>query len=572
MEKKDSPFGKLTKQQEDNAYLIAKTAEEMNLDPDLALAIGWAESRFLGGVSSAGARGLMQVMPENAPRLGLSVEDLDDPQKNVRAGLTILQQNLDRFKGNEILAIAGYNTRFKTGEKFAETKDPNDLPAATRAYLDEIDSFRPLQTAPVKPPTAAEQILEEREARGEAPQDEGMPPEDKALITGGLGAAKGVVELGLPKPESISFAEFNRARNNLLAAQSQLSQLERAAAQMPSSKEAQSALNAARSAVEAARQEVLTIQDQLKTKTVAPPAPPAPAPPAPPAQQLAASTVPSSAEDMHTRGIQGTTKETGITGRASQTTYNERTAQIARQQLAQQAALEKLGRQGIIDPAKALQLTEGISASTPSGILVDPEVRAALEQELAEKQAQQAQQQGKMETKEAQERMRREQELREAQRRVRESGAKVSEASQSAKKSAAMEEKVAAQQRKAQTAKELLAEAKKQYRGPLSDIGVKVGSSKIFGPLLGGLAAAGTTMSLEEAIRRYRAGDYSGAVLPTLEAAFGAMSMVPPVTPVSAGIKGLGTVGGLALGLGELGYAGIKELRDMYKEYQAGKD
>ena len=567
MEKKDSPFGKLTKQQEDNAYLIAKTAEEMNLDPDLALAIGWAESRFLGGVSNAGARGLMQVIPENAPRLGLSVEDLDDPQKNVRAGLTILQQNLDRFKGNEILAIAGYNTRWETGEKFAKTKDPNDLPAATRAYLDEIDSFRPLQTRPAQPPTAAEQIIEEREARGEAPQDEGMPPEDKALIAGGLGAAKGVVELGLPKPESISFTEFNRARNNLLAAQSQLSQLERAAAQMPSSKEAQSALNAARSAVEAARQEVLTIQDQLKTKTVAPPAPPAP-----PAQQLAAPTVPSSAEDMHTRGIQGTTKETGITGRASQTTYNERTAQIARQQLAQQAALEKLGRQGIIDPAKALQLTEGISASTPSGILVDPEVRAALEQEIAEKQAQQAQQQGKMETREAQERMRREQELREAQRRVRESGAKVSEASQSAKKSAAMEEKVAAQQRKAQTAKELLAEAKKQYRGPLSDIGVKVGSSKIFGPLLGGLALAGTTMSLEEAIRRYRAGDYSGAVLPTLEAAFGAMSMVPPVTPVSAGIKGLGTVGGLALGAGELGYALTKHLRDLYKEYQAGKD
>jgi len=90
-------------------------------------------------------------------------------------------------------------------------------------------------------------------------------------------------------------------------------------------------------------------------------------------------------QEQHARGIQGTLKDEGITGRASQTTYNERTAQIARQQKAQQAALEKLSKKGIIDPAKALQLTEGISASTPSGVLVSPEVAHKMEQELAKK-------------------------------------------------------------------------------------------------------------------------------------------------------------------------------------------
>jgi len=213
MGKAESPFGKLTKQQEDNAYLISKTAQEMGLDPDLALAIGWAESRFKGGVSPAGARGLLQVMPENAPRLGLSIEDLDDPSKNVRAGLTILQQNLDRFKGNEILAIAGYNTRWKTSEKFAKTLNPDDLPDETKAYLDQIDSFRPLQIAPARELTseggaqvpaeaAADSLLPEvkkdlpTSLTEDIPEPPPIDPKSGALVGSGAGVTAGAAETG----------------------------------------------------------------------------------------------------------------------------------------------------------------------------------------------------------------------------------------------------------------------------------------------------------------------------------------------------------------------------------------
>lgn len=56
--------------------------------------------------SSAGARGLMQVMPEHYKRLGIT--DPEDPIQNIKAGTTILQEEMDRFD-DPYLALAAYN-------------------------------------------------------------------------------------------------------------------------------------------------------------------------------------------------------------------------------------------------------------------------------------------------------------------------------------------------------------------------------------------------------------------------------------------------------------------------------
>jgi hypothetical protein len=96
--------------------------------------------------------------------------------------------------------------------------------------------------------------------------------------------------------------------------------------------------------------------------------------------------------DQHTRAIQGTTVD-DVTGRARQTTYNERTSQIARNAANQQQVLQALGQQGIVDPSKAFALTEGISGSTPSGVLVNPDLagekqqQAELQQKMADDKA-----------------------------------------------------------------------------------------------------------------------------------------------------------------------------------------
>ena len=67
-------------------------------------------------------------------------------------------------------------------------------------------------------------------------------------------------------------------------------------------------------------------------------------------------------------------------------------------------------------------------------------------------------------------------------------------------------------------------------------------------PIIGNvLGAAGATLSTDEAIDRYKKGDYSGAVLGTIEAALNTASMAPPTSPLGLAAKGVGTVGSLGM-------------------------
>jgi hypothetical protein len=63
----------------------------------------------------------------------------------------------------------------------------------------------------------------------------------------------------------------------------------------------------------------------------------------------------------------------------------------------------------------------------------------------------------------------------------------------------------------------------------------------------GGLAAAGTALSVDEAVKRYKQGDYSGMVLYTLEGALNTMAMAPPTSPRNLAIKGVGAVGSFGM-------------------------
>lgn len=58
-------------------------------------------------VSYAGARGLMQLMPETAR--GLGVKDIDDPRENIMGGVRFLRVLANMFNGNLDLTLAGYN-------------------------------------------------------------------------------------------------------------------------------------------------------------------------------------------------------------------------------------------------------------------------------------------------------------------------------------------------------------------------------------------------------------------------------------------------------------------------------
>lgn len=88
--------------------LIYTTAMQHQVDPALVKAVIHAESNFRPTVkSSAGAQGLMQLMPGTAASLG--VTNSNDPVQNVDGGTRLLRKLLDRYDQNVSLALAAYN-------------------------------------------------------------------------------------------------------------------------------------------------------------------------------------------------------------------------------------------------------------------------------------------------------------------------------------------------------------------------------------------------------------------------------------------------------------------------------
>ncbi len=80
------------------------------IDPDLAMAVIEVESSFdRFAISSAGAQGLMQVMPFWKHELGRSDDNLTEVDTNIRYGMTILAHYLQRESGDAVRALTRYH-------------------------------------------------------------------------------------------------------------------------------------------------------------------------------------------------------------------------------------------------------------------------------------------------------------------------------------------------------------------------------------------------------------------------------------------------------------------------------
>jgi soluble lytic murein transglycosylase-like protein len=85
-------------------------ARRAALEPELILALINVESNFdRFAISSAGAQGLMQIMPFWLDEIGQPDDNLMDIRTNIRFGCTILSHYLKREKGNMRRALARYN-------------------------------------------------------------------------------------------------------------------------------------------------------------------------------------------------------------------------------------------------------------------------------------------------------------------------------------------------------------------------------------------------------------------------------------------------------------------------------
>lgn len=90
--------------------IIQYEATRADLDPQLILSLITVESKFNKyAISSAGARGMMQVMPFWQIQIGNSNQSLFDVETNLRYGCTILRYYLQKEHGDMDKALARYN-------------------------------------------------------------------------------------------------------------------------------------------------------------------------------------------------------------------------------------------------------------------------------------------------------------------------------------------------------------------------------------------------------------------------------------------------------------------------------
>ncbi|HEX3433574.1 MAG TPA: lytic transglycosylase domain-containing protein [Solirubrobacteraceae bacterium] len=136
-----------------NAAVIRKQAAQKRLDPALIAAVIYAESKFAPRPSSAGAEGLMQILPETAYFIAhlsggsaFTASDLATPSINVAYGSYYLRYLLDHYNGDEMLAVAAYNAGLANVDRWvsrAHAQGGQLTVAAipfpeTRAYVERV--------------------------------------------------------------------------------------------------------------------------------------------------------------------------------------------------------------------------------------------------------------------------------------------------------------------------------------------------------------------------------------------------------------------------------------------------
>lgn len=113
--------------------MLQFTAKKYGVDPKLVMAVAKVESNLSPDVvSSAGAVGVMQLMPETAQ--GLGVRNSKDPRENIDGGVRYLKQLIGTFDGDVTKAVAAYNAGPQA------VKNYNGIPpySETKAYVAKV--------------------------------------------------------------------------------------------------------------------------------------------------------------------------------------------------------------------------------------------------------------------------------------------------------------------------------------------------------------------------------------------------------------------------------------------------
>jgi soluble lytic murein transglycosylase-like protein len=121
--------------------LVEQNAATWQVDPALLKAVIANESGFnANATSKVGAQGLMQLMPATAASLG--VRDAYDPAQNVAGGARYLRGLLDRFGGDQRLAVAAYNAGPGAVAKYGDVPPYAETQSYVTNVLASADKYR----------------------------------------------------------------------------------------------------------------------------------------------------------------------------------------------------------------------------------------------------------------------------------------------------------------------------------------------------------------------------------------------------------------------------------------------
>lgn len=119
--------------------LVNKYASQYGVNSNLVMAVINAESGFNTNVtSSAGAKGLMQLMPSVCSDYG--VTNPYNAEQNIKAGVQLLRDNLNRYNGDTAMALMAYNAGAGTvsSRGVKSSSDLYKMPSETQNYVTKI--------------------------------------------------------------------------------------------------------------------------------------------------------------------------------------------------------------------------------------------------------------------------------------------------------------------------------------------------------------------------------------------------------------------------------------------------
>ena len=116
--------------------IFKRASEKYDISYDFLVAVAKAESDFnYECVSSAGAKGIMQLMPDEVREFG--VTDVFDPEQNIMAAAKLLAAHLKKFNGDFTLAAAAYNAGSGAVQRYGGVPPYNE----TQNYVKKIAQY-----------------------------------------------------------------------------------------------------------------------------------------------------------------------------------------------------------------------------------------------------------------------------------------------------------------------------------------------------------------------------------------------------------------------------------------------